>query len=104
GHLFDVMQRMSDDPLTACIECGAPVQKVMNAPAIHFKGSGFYNTDYGRRNGSKGAEGGEGGKGAGDAAASTAGGANGSGPASSSSSSSSTGSGPSGSSASSKSD
>ena len=56
GHLFDVMQRMSDDPLTACTECGAPVQKVMNAPAIHFKGSGFYSTDYGRRNGSKGSE------------------------------------------------
>ena len=49
GHLFDVMQRMSDDPLTACIECGAAVQKVLNAPAIHFKGSGFYNTDYGKR-------------------------------------------------------
>lgn len=56
GHQFDVMQRMSDDPLTACTECGAPVQKVLNAPAIHFKGSGFYNTDYGRRNGSKSSE------------------------------------------------
>jgi putative FmdB family regulatory protein len=56
GHVFDVMQRMSDDPLTACIECGATVQKVLNAPAIHFKGSGFYNTDYGRRNGSKSSE------------------------------------------------
>lgn len=106
GHLFDVMQRMSDDPLTACIECGAAVQKVLNAPAIHFKGSGFYNTDYGRRNGSKGAEGGEGGKGAGDAAASTAGGSNGSSSSSSSSSTSSTGSSSSssGSSSSSKSD
>jgi putative FmdB family regulatory protein len=104
GHLFDVMQRMSDDPLTACIECGAPVQKVLNAPAIHFKGSGFYNTDYGRRNGSKGAEGGAegGGKGSGDAAASSS---NGSGSSSSSSaSSSSSGSGSSGSSSSSKSD
>jgi putative FmdB family regulatory protein len=108
GHLFDVMQRMSDDPLTACIECGAAVQKVLNAPAIHFKGSGFYNTDYGRRNGSKGSEGGaEGGKGAGDAAASTAGGSTGSSSSSSSSStSSSTGSGSSasGGSSSSKSD
>jgi putative FmdB family regulatory protein len=56
GHRFDVMQRMSDEPLTACIECGAAVQKVLNAPAIHFKGSGFYNTDYGRRNGSKSSE------------------------------------------------
>jgi putative FmdB family regulatory protein len=92
GHLFDVMQRMSDDPLTACTECGAPVQKVMNAPAIHFKGSGFYNTDYGRRNGSKGSEAGsEGGK-TGDTAASTPTGSTSSG-SSSSSSTSSTGSG-----------
>ncbi len=56
ADVFDVMQRMSDDPLTACIECGATVQKVLNAPAIHFQGSGFYNTDYGRRNGSKSSE------------------------------------------------
>jgi putative FmdB family regulatory protein len=107
GHLFDVMQRMSDDPLTACIECGAPVQKVLNAPAIHFKGSGFYNTDYGRRNGSKGSEGAtEGGKGAGDSAASTASGSNGSGTSSSGSTTSSTSSGASssGGSSSSKSD
>lgn len=51
GHQFDVMQRMSDEPLTACTECGAPVQKVLNAPAIHFKGSGFHNTDYGKKTG-----------------------------------------------------
>jgi putative FmdB family regulatory protein len=49
GHLFDVMQSMSDDPLTACEVCGAPVQKVLHAPAVHFKGSGFYNTDYGKK-------------------------------------------------------
>ena len=107
GHLFDVMQRMSDDPLTACIDCGAPVQKVLNAPAIHFKGSGFYNTDYGRRNGSKGSEGGGegGGKSAGDAAASGSRGSDGSSSSSSSSASSSgSGSGSSGSSSSSKSD
>ncbi len=47
GHLFDVMQSMSDDPLTSCTVCDAPVQKVLHAPAVHFKGSGFYNTDYG---------------------------------------------------------
>ena len=51
GHTFDVMQSMSDDPLTACEVCGAPVQKVLHAPAVHFKGSGFYNTDYGRKKG-----------------------------------------------------
>ncbi|MBX7190133.1 MAG: hypothetical protein K1X27_11145 [Solirubrobacterales bacterium] len=49
GHLFEVMQSMSEDALTECIECGAPVQKVLHSPAIHFKGSGFHNTDYGTR-------------------------------------------------------
>ena len=49
GHTFEVMQRMSDDALTTCTECGAPVQRVFHPVAIHFKGSGFYNTDYGKR-------------------------------------------------------
>ena len=49
GHTFEVMQRMSDDALTECTECGAPVQRVFHPVAIHFKGSGFYNTDYGKR-------------------------------------------------------
>jgi putative FmdB family regulatory protein len=49
GHIFEVMQRMSDDPLTECSICGAPVQRVFHPVAIHFKGSGFYNTDYGKR-------------------------------------------------------
>ena len=53
GHTFDVMQSMSDDPLTECVVCGAPVQKVLHAPAVHFKGSGFYNTDYGKGGKSK---------------------------------------------------
>jgi putative FmdB family regulatory protein len=57
GHTFDVMQSMSDDPLTACEVCGAPVQKVLHAPAVHFKGSGFYNTDYGKGGKSKSAGG-----------------------------------------------
>jgi putative FmdB family regulatory protein len=47
GHHFEVVQRMADAPLTECQVCGAPVQRVMFAPAVHFKGSGFYNTDYG---------------------------------------------------------
>ena len=59
GHTFDVMQSMSDDPLTACEVCGAPVQKVLHAPAVHFKGSGFYNTDYGKGGKSKSAGGSE---------------------------------------------
>jgi putative FmdB family regulatory protein len=49
GHNFEVMQRMSDDALTECSICGAPVQRVFHPVAIHFKGSGFYNTDYGKR-------------------------------------------------------
>ena len=46
GHNFEVMQRMSDDALTECSICGAPVQRVFHPVAIHFKGSGFYQTDY----------------------------------------------------------
>jgi putative FmdB family regulatory protein len=48
GHTFEVMQRMTDDPLTVCEEHGAPVQRVFHPVAVHFKGSGFYNTDYGK--------------------------------------------------------
>ena len=49
GHTFDVMQRMYDDPVTTCEVCGQPVQRVFHPVAVHFKGSGFYNTDYGTR-------------------------------------------------------
>jgi putative FmdB family regulatory protein len=49
GHTFEVMQRMTDDPLAACSTCGAPVQRVFHPVAVHFKGSGFYNTDYGKK-------------------------------------------------------
>jgi putative FmdB family regulatory protein len=52
GHTFEVMQRMTDDPLTSCSTCEAPVQRVFHPVAVHFKGSGFYNTDYGKRKGS----------------------------------------------------
>jgi putative FmdB family regulatory protein len=61
GHVFDVLQKMSEESLTECVECGAPAVRVLTAPAVHFKGSGFYNTDYGKRkgggNGSSGSEG-----------------------------------------------
>ena len=53
GHLFEVFQSMSDDPVTKCEECGAPVERVFHPVAVHFKGSGFYNTDY--KNKGKGA-------------------------------------------------
>ena len=46
GHQFEVIQSMSDDPVTECEECGAPVERVFHPIAVHFKGSGFYNTDY----------------------------------------------------------
>jgi putative FmdB family regulatory protein len=49
GHAFDVMQKMADEPLTECVECGAAAQRVLHSPAVHFKGSGFYNTDYGKK-------------------------------------------------------
>ena len=51
GHVFDVMQKLSDEPLTSCVECGAPVRKVLHPVNISFKGSGFYSTDY--RSGAK---------------------------------------------------
>jgi putative FmdB family regulatory protein len=52
GHTFEVMQRMTDDPVSSCSTCAAPVQRVFHPVAVHFKGKGFYNTDYGtkRRN------------------------------------------------------
>jgi putative FmdB family regulatory protein len=49
GHVFDVIQKMSDEPLTECQECGAPAERVLHPVAIHFKGSGFHNTDYGKK-------------------------------------------------------
>ena len=60
GHVFDVIQKMVDEPLTECQECGAPAVRVLHSPAVHFKGSGFYNTDYGKKkgggNGSEGSD------------------------------------------------
>ncbi len=49
GHTFEVLQRMTDDPVATCEVCAAPVQRVFHPVAVHFKGSGFYNTDYGTR-------------------------------------------------------
>ena len=51
GALFEVFQKMSDDPLVECEQCGGPLQKVLHPVAIHFKGSGFYTTDYGKGSG-----------------------------------------------------
>jgi putative FmdB family regulatory protein len=49
GHTFEVIQSMSDDPVETCEECGAPVERVFHPVAVHFKGSGFYSTDYGAK-------------------------------------------------------
>ena len=43
---FEVKQSMKDDPLTTCPQCGKPVQRLISSPAIMFKGSGWYVTDY----------------------------------------------------------
>jgi putative FmdB family regulatory protein len=49
GSTFEVQQSFSDDTLTKDPETGVPVERVLHAPAVHFKGKGFYNTDYGTR-------------------------------------------------------
>jgi putative FmdB family regulatory protein len=49
GHHFEVLQRMTDDPVSACEVCARPVERVFHPIAVHFKGSGFYNTDYGTK-------------------------------------------------------
>ena len=49
GHTFEVIQRMSEDALETCEVCAAPAVRVLHAPAVHFKGSGFYTTDYARK-------------------------------------------------------
>ncbi len=46
---FEQMQKFSDPPLAACPKCGGPVEKLLSAPAIQFKGSGWYVTDYARK-------------------------------------------------------
>lgn len=59
GTTFDVIQKFSDDPLTKDPETGVPVERVYTAPAIHFKGSGFHNTDYGSKRRPKSGTGGD---------------------------------------------
>jgi putative FmdB family regulatory protein len=49
GTTFEVLQSFSDPPLSEDPETGVPVKRVLHAPAVHFKGKGFYNTDYGTR-------------------------------------------------------
>jgi putative FmdB family regulatory protein len=49
GSTFEILQSFSDEPLAKDPETGVKVQRVLHAPAVHFKGKGFYNTDYGTR-------------------------------------------------------
>ncbi len=56
GHTFEVLQSMSHDPVTVCEVCGDPVERVFHPVAVHFKGSGFYSTDYGRQRGGGGSD------------------------------------------------
>ncbi len=51
GATFEVIQRFSDPPVEKCRTCGGPVRKLLSAPAIQFKGSGWYVTDYAKKNG-----------------------------------------------------
>ena len=49
-HKFEKIQKFSDPPVRKCPECGGPVEKLLHAPAVQFKGSGWYVTDYGGKN------------------------------------------------------
>ena len=52
-HRFEKIQKFSDRPIKKCPECGGPVEQLLHAPAVQFKGSGWYVTDYGKGEGSK---------------------------------------------------
>jgi putative FmdB family regulatory protein len=49
GHTFEVLRKMTDDPITVCETCELPVEQVFHPITVHFKGKGFYNTDYGTK-------------------------------------------------------
>jgi putative FmdB family regulatory protein len=55
NRTFEVIQRFSDDPVAVCKFCGGPVHRLLSAPAIQFKGTGWYITDYARKGQSDGA-------------------------------------------------
>jgi putative FmdB family regulatory protein len=58
GHLFEVFHGMTEDGPAACEVCGeAPLQRVLHPVAVHYKGSGFYSTDYGRKSKQPGKDG-----------------------------------------------
>ena len=51
GHRFERIVKFSDPPLTKCPECGGEIEQMISAPAVQFKGSGFYQTDYKKSSG-----------------------------------------------------
>ena len=52
GHRFELIQRFTDPPAEKCAACGqGPVHKLLSAPAVHFKGTGWYVTDYAKKSG-----------------------------------------------------
>jgi putative FmdB family regulatory protein len=51
GHRFEKIQKFSDNPVKKCPECGGRVEKTISAPAVQFKGSGWYVTDYAKKSG-----------------------------------------------------
>ena len=52
GHRFERIQKFSDPPVKKCPECGGKVEQLLSAPAVQFKGSGWYVTDYAKKGGS----------------------------------------------------
>jgi putative FmdB family regulatory protein len=73
GHEVEVMQSITEDALTECPECGAAARRVLHSPAIHFKGSGFHNTDYGTRSANKAKQAASSGESGGDSGSSSSG-------------------------------
>jgi putative FmdB family regulatory protein len=71
-HQFERFQRMSDDPVKECEVCGEPVKRLLFPVAVHFKGNGFYSTDYAKKNalGSAGTSAGNGNGGGADSSSS----------------------------------
>ncbi len=49
GHRFELLQKVNDAPATDCTECGGQVERLLSTPAIQFKGTGWYVTDYARK-------------------------------------------------------
>jgi putative FmdB family regulatory protein len=49
GHRFEKIQKFSDKKIKKCPQCGGPVEQVISAPAVQFKGSGWYVTDYAKK-------------------------------------------------------